>query len=91
MGFMGSRFTWKKGREERNFVANRLDRVLCNAHARLKWQEAVVKHLPYLLSDHAPMFVQLDPGPVGNPKRRPFRFEAAWLKHPSFKDLLAAS
>lgn len=72
-------------------MAKRLDRVLCNAHARLKWQEAVVKHLPYMSSDHAPMFVQLDLSLVGNPKRRPFRFEAAWLKHPSFKDLLVSS
>ncbi|XP_010424468.1 PREDICTED: uncharacterized protein LOC104709578 [Camelina sativa] len=26
-----------------------------------------------------------------DPRRRPFRFEAAWLKHPSFKELLGAS
>lgn len=26
-----------------------------------------------------------------DPKRRPFRFEAAWLKHSGFKDLLTAS
>uniref|UniRef100_A0A1J3D4G4 Uncharacterized protein n=1 Tax=Noccaea caerulescens TaxID=107243 RepID=A0A1J3D4G4_NOCCA len=91
MVFSGSRFTWKRGRVERNFVAKRLDRVLCNAHARLKWQEAVVKHLPYLSSDHVPLYVQLDPGLVGDPKRRPFRFEAAWLKHPGFKELLANS
>lgn len=28
---------------------------------------------------------------TGNPKRRPFRFEAAWLTHDSFKDLLRNS
>lgn len=26
-----------------------------------------------------------------DPRRRPFRFEAAWLQHPSFKDLLTTS
>jgi len=26
-----------------------------------------------------------------NPARRPFRFEAAWLQHEGFKDLLSAS
>lgn len=35
--------------------------------------------------------MQLEPERRGNPKRRPFRFEAAWLKHEGFKDLLSAS
>lgn len=72
-------------------MAKRLDRVLCCPHARLKWQEAVVSHLPPLSSDHAPLYVQLCPEAMGNPGRRPFRFEAAWLKHPGFKDLLRNS
>lgn len=75
----------------RNYVAKRLDRVLCNAQARVRWQEAVVAHLPFLASDHAPIYVQLEPKQRGNPRRRPFRFEAAWLKHEGFKELLLAS
>ncbi|CAA7051323.1 unnamed protein product [Microthlaspi erraticum] len=90
MGFMGPQFTWKRGREERFFIAKRLDRVFCNAHTRLLWQEATVRHLPFLSSDHTPLYVQLEPGPTGDPKRWPFRFEAAWLKHPGFKDLLVS-
>lgn len=77
LGFRGSQFTWKRGRTTSNFVAKRLDRVLCCAHSRLKWQEATVTHLPFLASDHAPLFVQLNPGVGGNQSRRPFRFEAA--------------
>ncbi|CAA7048083.1 unnamed protein product [Microthlaspi erraticum] len=88
MGYMGPQYTWKRGRTERFFIAKRLDRVFCNAHARLRWQEAVVKHLPFLSSDHTPLYVQLEPGVRGDPKRRPFRFEAAWLKHPGFGDLV---
>jgi len=91
MGFMGNKFTWKRGREERFFVAKRLDRVLCCAHARLKWQEASVMHLPFLASDHAPLYVQLFPAVSSNRGRRPFRFEAAWLSHPGFKELLQTS
>ncbi|KAG7564109.1 Ribonuclease H domain [Arabidopsis suecica] len=34
---------------------------------------------------------RLSPEERGNPSRRPFRFEAAWLTHESFKELLAAS
>ncbi|CAA7030621.1 unnamed protein product [Microthlaspi erraticum] len=91
MGFTGPRFTWKRGREERYFVAKRLDRILCNAQARLRWQGAIVKHLPYLSSDHTPLYLQLEPGDTGDPRRRPFRFEAAWLKHSGFKELLLNS
>lgn len=91
MGFHGNQFTWRRGRVEDTFVAKRLDRVMCCAQARLKWQEASVTHLPFLASDHAPLYVQLNPEVRNDPRRRPFRFEAAWLKHPSFKELLVAS
>ncbi|XP_022574359.1 uncharacterized protein LOC111215241 [Brassica napus] len=91
MGFRGNTFTWRRGKDTRNFVAKRLDRVLGNAQTRVRWQEAVVSHLPFLASDHAPIYVQLAPEQRGNPGRRPFRFEAAWLKHEGFKELLLAS
>jgi len=79
MGFSGNKYTWKRGRVENTFVAKRLDRVMCCAHARLKWQDARVTHLPFLASDHAPLYVQLCPVVECNPSRRPFRFEAMWL------------
>lgn len=44
MGFRGNQFTWERGRSENSFVAKRLDRVLCCAHARLKWQDALDQH-----------------------------------------------
>ncbi|KAG7578919.1 Reverse transcriptase domain [Arabidopsis thaliana x Arabidopsis arenosa] len=91
MGFNGNRFTWRRGKVESNFIAKRLDRVLCCAQSRLKWQEATVTHLPFLSSDHAPLYVQLSPEGKGDPKRRPFRFEAAWLSHEGFKEMLLAS
>lgn len=90
MGFKGNQFTWKRGKEERFFVAKRLDRILCCAQSRLKWQEATVMHLPFLSSDHSAMYLQLGPK-ARLDARRPFRFEAAWLSHPSFKELLLAS
>lgn len=72
-------------------MAKRLDRVLCCAQTRLKWQEARVTHLPFLSSDHAPLYLQLSPVMDENPRRRPFRFEAAWLKHDGFKELVSNS
>lgn len=91
MSFNGNQFTWKRGKTENNFVAKRLDRVLCCAQARLKWQEAKVSHLPFLASDHAPLYLQFTPEVKGNAYRRPFRFEAAWLQHSEFQELIAAS
>ncbi|KAG7551702.1 Ribonuclease H domain [Arabidopsis thaliana x Arabidopsis arenosa] len=91
LGFKGGKYTWKRGKTESTFVAKRLDRVLCCPQARLKWQEAGVLHLPFLASDHVPLYVQLQPDRAMNPRRRPFRFEAAWLKHDGFKELLTAS
>lgn len=35
--------------------------------------------------------MQLSPEVERNPSRRPFRFEAAWLNHSSFKELMIAS
>ncbi|CAA7053635.1 unnamed protein product [Microthlaspi erraticum] len=91
MGFKGNCFTWKRGKDERFFVAKRLDRILCCAQARLKWQDATVTHLPFLASDHSALYLQLVPPVTGNARRRPFRFEAAWMSHTSFRELLSAS
>ena len=91
MGFRGNKFTWRRGKETRTFVAKRLDRILCCAQTRLKWQEAVVTHLPFMASDHAPLYLQLSPEVICDARRRPFRFEAAWLSHDGFRDLLSAS
>ena len=68
-----------------------MDRVLCSAHAHLKWQDAVVNHLPFFSSDHVSLYMQLSPEVKRDPSRRPFRFEAAWLKHDGFKELLQNS
>lgn len=91
MGFRGNKYTWRRGKVTNNYIAKRLDRVLCCPQLRLKFQEALVSHLPFLSSDHAPMYVQLSPVVSSNTGRRPFRFEAAWLQHPGFQELLEIS
>ncbi|KAL8161182.1 hypothetical protein V2J09_012671 [Rumex salicifolius] len=91
MGFRGNKFTWTRGRSSATYIAKRLDRVLCNPQARVRWQEATVSHLPPLSSDHVPLHLVMMPKNGGNPARRPFRIEAAWLAHPSFKEILSAS
>ncbi|KAL8129710.1 hypothetical protein V2J09_018865 [Rumex salicifolius] len=84
MGSCGSKFTWKKGVMQVSRKAKRLDRVLTNIQGRLQWEEAVVKHLPALSSDHNPLFLCFSGNGRGDKGRRPFRLEAAWIDHPQF-------
>ncbi|XP_019098185.1 PREDICTED: uncharacterized protein LOC109131561 [Camelina sativa] len=91
MGFKGNKFTWRRGRVIHNYVAKCLDRVLCCAQTRLRWHKANVTYLPFLASDHAPIYVQLSPEVQCDPRQRPFRFEATWLSRREFKDMLASS
>ena len=71
MGFKGGQFTWRRGKSTNTFIAKRLDRVLCCAQSRLRWPEAVVSHLPFLASDHAPMYLQMNLTPTSNSRRKP--------------------
>lgn len=50
-----------------------------------------MSHLPFFSTDHAPLYVQFSPVRGNNTSRRPFRFEAAWMSHRSFKKLLETS
>lgn len=72
MGFRGNKFTWRRTRVESVYVAKKLDKVLCCAQTRLRWQEASVTLLPFLSSDHVPLYLQLCLDTLGNPRRRPF-------------------
>ena len=50
MGFVGSRFTWKRG-----MVQERLDRFLCNDVWQGKNFSYKIVHLPRVSSDHCPI------------------------------------
>ncbi|KAL8161277.1 hypothetical protein V2J09_012766 [Rumex salicifolius] len=88
LGFHGSPFTWARGSEAVGLIQKRLDRVLVNMVGRLCWPEAVVHYLPRFCSDHNPLLIQFKGRPSGDPCRRPFRFQAAWISHPRFHDFL---
>ena len=44
----------------------------------------MVTHLPPLNSDHTPLLIQ--PENISNSSKVGFRFQAAWLTHPEFKN-----
>ncbi|KAL8138438.1 hypothetical protein V2J09_004439, partial [Rumex salicifolius] len=61
LGFKENIYTWKRGRTSNTYIAKRLNRVLCYAQARIRWQEAEVAHLPYISSNHTPLHLRMSP------------------------------
>ncbi|KAJ1431883.1 Endonuclease/exonuclease/phosphatase superfamily [Sesbania bispinosa] len=61
VGFVGYPFTWRRGN-----LAERLDRVLINLDWRLRFQQASVYHLPFLKSDHVPLWLCFKESPRPN-------------------------
>lgn len=82
-GFQGSPFTWQGGG-----LLQRLDRLLVNLQWRIRFEEAVVFHLPHFKSDHRAILVRLIRSERRNKRRRPFRFMAAWLTHADFGNFI---
>lgn len=65
----------------------KLDRALCNKEWRNYLSEAVVKVGTRVQSDHHLLLISLTSA-RGKGMARPFRFEAAWLKYISFRNML---
>lgn len=88
LGAEGPRFTWRgpvMGFANRMF--KRLDRGLCNTQWRNEFHEAYIKVGSRLKSDHHPIIIDVECKGATTSKR-PFRFEAAWLKHTNFRQFL---
>ncbi|XP_016499870.1 uncharacterized protein LOC107818377 [Nicotiana tabacum] len=79
LGFTGSRFTWERHRNTRNWVCERLDRVLTTSQWVLLFPKAQVHHLEVANSDHSALFLSLGVSVIRYAPV-PFRFENAWLK-----------
>lgn len=86
LGFKGDLFTWERGQTKK-----RLDHALCNIDWRLRFERVDIIHLPKFKSDHCPLLVNFDARRNLNRRRRPFRFEAVWLTHPSFNQLIQSN
>ncbi|XP_016195543.1 uncharacterized protein LOC107636557 [Arachis ipaensis] len=86
LGYDGWPFTRKRGN-----LVERLDRGLSNLDWQIRFPEARIIHLPPLKSDHNPICLQLETTSFPNRGRRPFRFQAAWLTYPDFKNVVNSS
>lgn len=85
-GYSGPTFTWIRGKDQNNFKGARLDRTLCTPEFLEQFPRMKVKNLPMIKSDHSPVLITLE-GDKTTKKIR-FKFQAAWLDHPEFHDLI---
>ncbi|XP_019191707.1 PREDICTED: uncharacterized protein LOC109186235 [Ipomoea nil] len=76
-------FTWVKGRGTESWVEERLDRAIATVEWMEIYEEAVVRNLFTINSDHNAILVDTDSRPV-RAAMRSFRFESAWLLEEGF-------
>eukprot|EP00253_Pinus_taeda_P010874 PITA_10874 len=75
-------FTWNNRRGGKNQNASRLDRFLVSEAIMNKDVFVEAKIIPSLGSDHWPIRLEVDIKRIQG--KRPFRFEAFWLRDPDF-------
>lgn len=78
--------TWSNRRTGRHQIASKLDRFLISDSVIHLGGDLSALILPHSGLDHWPIALQWQR--PGNVTRRPFRFEACWLSHPTFKDFI---
>ncbi|XP_021774689.1 uncharacterized protein LOC110738605 [Chenopodium quinoa] len=87
----GLEFTWCRGLSQATFKAARLDRALVNDEWRLCFPEGVVCNLTKLTSDHCPLLINTNGFAPIPTALKPFRFQAAWIKHEKFEEFVSTS
>lgn len=85
LGSVRPSVTWK-GSQVGNYsrVFKRLGKAVCNPPWRTLFENASVGVLPRVKSDHHPILVDFRDDLPQRIPRRPFRFIAAWPRHPEF-------
>ena len=69
-------------------ILERLDRALCSMGWRTLFAEGFIRHLPKTLSDHYSIMLYLHSLHIPRSLFKLFRFEAKWMKHEEFGDLV---
>lgn len=91
LGFSGLKFTWVKKSKTANSLKLQLDKFLACTGWKIMFPEAHVKHLPRVLSDHAPLLLSLQTIHIPDPSLKPFRFQAMWTLHLDYKFVLKST
>lgn len=91
LGSSGPDHTWFVGDSQETFKSAKLDRGLANDSWRLRFEEAAVRVLPKVSSDHCPILISTN-GFAPIPRvLKPFRFQAAWLSQESFEEFILSN
>ena len=86
MEFNNGIYTWNNKHVDAHQIASWLDRFLISDNAIHLGGDLLASILPLSSSDHWP--IRLHWQRLGDNVRRPFRFEAFWLNHPDFHNLI---
>lgn len=85
---IGNKFTWVRKRAGLPIMHKKLDWCLGDQNWRVSFPEAVAENLVRLHSDHTPVLVRCGGFP-GIRGVRPFRFEAAWISHSDYEQVVS--
>ncbi|XP_024636248.1 uncharacterized protein [Medicago truncatula] len=84
------RYTWHRNNNGRRILSKKLDKAISNMSWRLAFPEAFIEILCRLHSDHNPILLRFGGLPLAIGPR-PFRFEAAWIDHEDYYDLVTTA
>ncbi|XP_048492525.1 uncharacterized protein LOC125493326 [Beta vulgaris subsp. vulgaris] len=88
LGYMGSIFTWKRGKDGDTMIRERLDRFLSSADWGAFFPHYWVHNFPIYKSDHAPILLGTDSVQQLGGRRRRFHFESLWLSNPDCQQVV---
>ncbi|XP_057432535.1 uncharacterized protein LOC130725310 [Lotus japonicus] len=80
-------FTWYRHAQGRRPLHRRLDRALANLDWRIGFPQGSIEVLPRQHSDHNTLFLRCCPRREAL-VNKPFRFEAAWMDHPQYHQVI---
>ncbi|PNX93586.1 ribonuclease H, partial [Trifolium pratense] len=83
----GNKYTWARNCMGQRRIFKKLDRGIANLPWQLAFPEAYVEVLCRLHSDHHPLLLRCGQLPQRRGPR-PFRFEAAWITHPEYQNVV---
>jgi hypothetical protein len=84
---IGGRYTWHRNHNGLRILSKKLDRGIANINWRFSFPEAFIEVLYRIHSDHNPLLLRFGGLPLARGPR-PFRFEAAWIDHEDYADLV---
>lgn len=86
----GGKFTWHRNCRGQRRNVKKLDRGMANLTWRCSFPSAFMEVFSRLHSDHNPLLIRCG-GLLFRQGNRPFRFEAAWITHPDYHQVVQST